>query len=181
MTRADLIYLTFFSLAVFGVWYARRITLRPFYPERMWLSIVIGVTVTNTGIGLILSGRDTAWLVYPHLWFAGGGLLAWLVYKSRYHIFQADVPENSWQGQLDQTWFFTMLGCLAPLVALTVHIYLAGYGFKSLTTPIICYALTGGPMILAQDLKWHLQQANGHVVKEIIQSHRQERKVIHGD
>jgi hypothetical protein len=186
MSRTDLIYLVFAVLVLFGVWYARKITLRPFDPGRMWASIVIGVLVTNTGIGLILAAvrPDPGWFLYPHLYFLAGGLLALLIYRFRLslEILPTSIQKKGWFEELNQTWFYTTLGCIPPLAAILLHLYLAGYGWKSMITPVLCYVLTGGPMIVAQDLKWKLQRANGFLLREIIKSHREERDtVIHGD
>lgn len=181
MYKVEIVNLVLFLLLLFGTWYARKISLAPFVPDKMWLSIVVGTCVTNLGISLILIARDAPGMApWPHVYFLAGGLLAWLVYHSRItlEILPTSVKNKSWFDELDQTWFYTVLGCIPPVAVLTIHLWLAGYGWRAIITPIFCYALTGGPMIMAQDLKWQLQRANGLLINQFITGHRKEREKI---
>jgi hypothetical protein len=43
-------------LLLFGLWYARRIYLRPFRPGLTWLSVVLGCEATLLGMAILLWG-----------------------------------------------------------------------------------------------------------------------------
>jgi hypothetical protein len=50
----DRLWLVAFGLLLFGVFYAYRITLRPFSAGKTWLSVVVGDAATDLGASLAL-------------------------------------------------------------------------------------------------------------------------------
>lgn len=178
-TFTELIYI---GLLLFGVWYARQITLSPFEPRRMWLSIVVGCLVTNAGLGLVfyVYFGKMAWFFRPFLYFLGAGLLVIFINQTGWNlekVFPTGVHKMAWFQELNQTWLYVVLGCLLAIVPLSISL-----PADLNLVPLLCYCLTGGPMVLAQDLKWRLQVQSGFLVRELIVNHRAEReKIIHGD
>jgi hypothetical protein len=112
--------------------------------------------------------RET-WLVWSNLYFLIGGGAVWAIGGIREKI---PLPEP-----LDQQWAYVMIGCIFPLLALTIHVYFYTSHVIAIIIPFICYCVTGGPMILAQEIKFQLENDSWKLTSKLIEDHRQLRKI----
>lgn len=168
----------FIWLSVAGFWYARMITLYPYkYQFSQGLlklginptkqSALVGIVGTNIIIGAlaILSYSEVVFLFIPNLYLALAGLLVyWLYYKSGLCQYIRKLPEI-----YRQHWIYTVVFCLLPILSTTVHFFIyEPDNLYGATIPIRCYLISGGMMILAQEIKYHFQVQGADAVDRVI-------------
>lgn len=173
--NAIIVYLSLIGLILFGLFYARYITLNPFPPGLVVASIIIGCFVTNLGMSIWLEHSrhmtqiKETWFTWSNFYFLFGGAIVWAIGGIREKI---ALPER-----LDQQWAYVVIGCILPLLATTIHVYFYASHVIAIVIPLICYCVTGGPMILAQEIKFQLESDGWKLTSKLIEDHRQLRKI----
>jgi hypothetical protein len=172
-----LIILIWFTIA--SIYYARRITLCPSlnHPLLPFLSrfgitpvqqsALLGIFFTNSVIGLFVTNSLSCleWLLIPNLHHLTIGPVS-------YYLYQQTGIDRLFHRLPDilssQPWFYTSLFCVLPIISMSVHLFVSFGWRSSILLPAFSYALSGGIMIVAQDLKYQLQCQAAKAVSDII-------------